>query len=146
MRCASRRAVLVAGAGAVGALSGCQVYGEESGQPEPPPPPVASGGEPVVVATTDQVPVGGGYISEEFELVVTQPTEGDFRAFSAICTHQQCVVTGVSEGTIDCDCHGSKFSIEDGSVVQAASGLSPEEQDPLPAATVTVNGNSVELA
>jgi Rieske Fe-S protein len=141
MRGASRRAVLAAGAGAVGALSGCQVYGDEPDQPAPPP--AAEGGEPVVVATTDQVPVGGGYISGEHQLVVTQPADGDFRAFSAVCTHQGCVVATVSEGTINCDCHGSKFSIQDGSVVQAAGGLTPEEQDPLPQATITVNGDSI---
>jgi Rieske Fe-S protein len=140
--CASRRVVLAAGAGAVGALSGCQVYGGEDDQPAPQPP-AASGG--TVVATTDQVEVGGGFISGEHQVVITQPTEGDFRAFSAVCTHQGCVVSTVSEGTINCDCHGSKFSIEDGSVVQAAAGLSPEEQDPLPEAAIAVNGNSIEF-
>lgn len=147
MQGASRRTVLAAGAGAagagtVGALAGCQVYGDEASQP-PPAPPAAAGG--TVVATADQVPVGGGFISGEHQVVVTQPEEGEFRAFSAVCTHQGCVVSTVSDGTINCDCHGAKFSIADGSVVQAASGLSPEEQDPLPEAIIEVNGDSIEF-
>ncbi|HYF74354.1 MAG TPA: Rieske (2Fe-2S) protein, partial [Nocardioides sp.] len=62
------------------------------------------------------VPVGGGVIYADQKIVVTQPTEGEFQAFSSICTHQNCPVTAVKDGTINCTCHGSKFSIEDGSV------------------------------
>jgi Rieske Fe-S protein len=151
---ASRRAVLAIGigagaAGAAGALAGCEVYGDEANQPPPPPPaPPAASGEPgggTVVATTDQVDVGGGLLIGDQQIVVTQPAEGDFRAFSAICTHQGCTVTSISDGTINCDCHGSRFSIEDGSVVQAASGLSADEQDPLPQAGITVNGNEIQF-
>ena len=47
--------------------------------------------------------------------MVTQPTEGDFKAFSAVCTHQGCVVSSIQEDEIDCNCHGSRFSIVDGS-------------------------------
>ena len=50
--------------------------------------------------------------------MITEPAEGEFKAFSAACAHQGCLVSSVSDGTIDCSCHGSKFSIEDGSVVQ----------------------------
>jgi len=146
---ASRRAVLAASAGAVGALAGCEVYGDESNQPAaPPPPPPGASGEPgggTVVATTDQVDVGGGLLIGEHSIVVTQPAEGDFRAFSAICTHQGCTISSISDGTINCDCHGSRFSIEDGSVVQAASGLSADEQDPLPEAGITVNGSEIQF-
>jgi Rieske Fe-S protein len=147
----SRRTVLaLGGAGAVGALAGCEVYGDESNQPAPPaPPPPSPGasGEPggTVVATTDQVEVGGGLLIGDHDIVVTQPAEGDFRAFSAICTHQGCTVSSISDGTINCDCHGSRFSIEDGSVVQAASGLSADEQDPLPQAGITVNGSEIQF-
>jgi Rieske Fe-S protein len=146
----SRRAVLaLGGAGAVGALAGCEVYGDESTPPAaPPPPPPGASGEPgggTVVATTDQVEVGGGLLIGEQSIVITQPAEGDFRAFSAICTHQGCTVTSISDGTINCDCHGSRFSIEDGSVVQAAAGLSADEQDPLPEAGITVNGDEIQF-
>jgi Rieske Fe-S protein len=51
----------------------------------------------------------------------------------------QCIVDQVAGGTIDCPCHGSKFSIKDGSVV---SGPAPS---PLPTASVTVSGGKVML-
>ena len=148
---ASRRKVLAIGAGAVGAgtvgaLAGCEVYGGESANDPPPPPtPQASGGGGTEVATADQVEVGGGLLVEEHGIVITQPTAGDFRAFSAICTHQGCTVSSISDGTINCACHGSRFSIEDGSVVEAAAGVSPDQQDPLPEAGITVNGDSIEF-
>lgn len=74
----------------------------------------ASGGG--LVATAD-VPVGGGVVLSEEELVVTQPTDGTFEAFTAICTHQGCLVGSVSDGAITCPCHNSTFSVEDGSVL-----------------------------
>ena len=69
------------------------------------------------IGKTSEVPVGGGKIFAADKVVVTQPTEGDFKAFSALCTHQGCVVSKIEGKDIDCTCHGSKFSIEDGSVV-----------------------------
>jgi Rieske Fe-S protein len=145
---ASRRVVLAMGAGAVGALAGCEVYGDESTAPPPPPPAAGASGEPgggTVVATTDQVEVGGGLLVGEHNIVITQPTEGTFRGFSAICTHEGCTVSSISDGTINCACHGSRFSIEDGSVVQPAAGVNADEQDPLPEASITVNGDSIEF-
>ncbi len=70
------------------------------------------------VGTTAEVPVGSGTIFAADKVVVTQPTEGEYLAFTAVCTHQQCVVSEVVGQDIDCSCHGSKFSIRDGSVVQ----------------------------
>jgi len=60
--------------------------------------------------------------------VVTQPNAGNFKAFSAICTHLGCLVTKVFDGAIYCPCHGSKFSIVDGSVMvgPATQPLPPE--------------------
>lgn len=55
-------------------------------------------------------------ILRDEKVVVPQPEQGDFKAFSAIRTHQNCLVSGVSEGTVDCACHGSRFRITDGSV------------------------------
>ena len=48
---------------------------------------------------------------------MTQPTEGEFKCFTAVCTHQGCIVSSVQAGGIRCECHGSAFSIEDGSAV-----------------------------
>ncbi len=69
------------------------------------------------LATTAEVPVGGGKIIDGKNIVITQPASGTFKAFTAVCTHQGCIVNSIANGTIDCPCHGSKFSIKDGSVV-----------------------------
>jgi Rieske Fe-S protein len=63
------------------------------------------------------IPVGGGMIFTSAKVVVTQPVKGQFKAFSAVCTHVGCLCNQVADGTIDCPCHGSKFKIADGSVV-----------------------------
>ena len=88
-----------------------------SGQPASPQPPS--------LALTSDVPVGGGKILADKKIVITQPRAGSFEAFAAVCTHQGCTVSSVSGGTINCPCHGSKFSITNGSVVTgpAASAL-----------------------
>jgi Rieske Fe-S protein len=83
------------------------------------------------------VPVGGGVILEDADYVVTQPTRGKFKAFSKICTHQQCPVTAIEGGSINCQCHGSKFSIKDGSVQKGPA------TKPLAEAKVTVAGDEV---
>jgi Rieske Fe-S protein len=71
------------------------------------------------------VPVGGGLILENADYVVTQPSKGKFMAFSKICTHMGCPVASVSDGVIHCNCHGSEYSIKDGSVTNppATKGL-----------------------
>ena len=86
------------------------------------------------------VPVGGGVIYADQKIVVTQPTEGEFKAFSSICTHQNCPVTAVKDGTINCTCHGSKFSVEDGSVTTGPA------TKPLAAVKVTVEGGEITTA
>ena len=68
------------------------------------------------LAQKADIPVGGGKVFDSAKVVVTQPTEGDYKAFSAVCTHQGCTVTGVEGGTINCACHGSKFDIATGEV------------------------------
>ena len=92
-----------------------------------------------VLTTTAEVPVGGGIILADEGLVVTQPEEGTFKAFSSKCTHQGCQVTKVT-GTIDCPCHNSKFSLSDGSP-QSGPATSP-----LPETTVTVEGDNITTA
>jgi Rieske Fe-S protein len=78
---------------------------------------------------TSEVPVGGGVILENADYVVTQPSKGSYKAFSKICTHQGCPVASVTDGVIHCDCHGSEYSIEDGSVTNppATKGLAEAE-------------------
>ncbi|MGW7461236.1 Rieske (2Fe-2S) protein [Streptomyces sp. NPDC054797] len=76
----------------------------------------AAGGK--AIAKSADVPVGGGKILKDEKLVVTQPTAGSFRCFTAVCTHQGCLVNKVENGTIDCPCHGSKFEVADGAVAK----------------------------
>ena len=68
------------------------------------------------LTSTGEVPEGGGTIFANEQVVVTQPTAGEFKCFTAVCTHQGCVVSSVEGGSINCACHGSAFSIADGSV------------------------------
>jgi Rieske Fe-S protein len=91
------------------------------------------------LGSTSDVPVGGGKIFSDANVVVTQPTAGTFKAFSTTCTHQGCKVSKVESGRIKCPCHGSQYSIADGSV---EAGPAPR---PLPAATVTVSGTNLVL-
>lgn len=79
------------------------------------------------LTSTADVAVGSGVILEAPAVVITQPTEGDFHAFSSICTHQGCPVTDFVDGDIHCSCHGSLFSATDGSVVKgpANKALAP---------------------
>lgn len=93
-----------------------------------------------VLAKTTDIPVGGGKIIDAEKVVVTQPTKGTFKCFSAVCTHAGCTVSGVSNGVISCPCHGSRFSATDGSV---KGGPAPA---PLAAKKVSVQGDSVVLA
>jgi Rieske Fe-S protein len=88
-------------------------------------------------AATAKVPVGGGVILDDADYVITQPSKGTFKAFSKICTHQNCPVTEIESRSIICRCHGSAFSIEDGSVQTGPATR------PLPEAEVTVAGNQV---
>ena len=97
-----------------------------------------AGGADALASTAD-IPVGGGKILEDKEIVITQPAAGKFMAFSAVCTHQGCIVDQVSGGTINCPCHGSKFKL-DGSVSQG-----PATQ-PLSVRAVKVSGDQISLA
>lgn len=85
------------------------------------------------------IPVGGGKIFADQKVVVTQPTSGDYKAFSAVCTHQNCVVSGVADGTINCACHGSQFDIATGAVKQGPA------TKPLPEKKVTVDGDGISV-
>jgi Rieske Fe-S protein len=99
----------------------------------------AHGSAPVAaaLATTSEVPEGGGKIIDGKNIVITQPQAGSFKAFTAVCTHQGCIVNSVADGTIDCPCHGSKFSIKDGSVVNGPAS------SPLAPVAIKVDGTSI---
>ncbi|WP_042393069.1 Rieske (2Fe-2S) protein [Streptacidiphilus carbonis] len=98
-----------------------------------------SGGGTALAATSD-IPVGGGKVFADKKVVVTQPTAGEFKAFTAVCTHMGCTVGSVSGGTINCPCHGSAFHIADGTV---AKGPAPS---PLSAETIAVANGKITLS
>jgi Rieske Fe-S protein len=96
--------------------------------------------QPPSLALTSDVPAGGGKILADKKIVITQPRAGSFEAFTAVCTHQGCTVSSVSGGTINCPCHGSKFSITNGSVV---GGPAPSALAPV---SIKVQGTSIVQA
>ncbi|MFI8950494.1 Rieske (2Fe-2S) protein [Streptomyces sp. NPDC053750] len=102
----------------------------------------SGGGEKggAALAATADIPEGGGKVFADQKVVVTQPSAGEFKAFSATCTHQGCAVKSVSDGVINCPCHNSNFSITDGSVQSGPA------RKPLPAVQITVSGDSIQLA
>lgn len=139
------RGVAVTGAAVAGVavLAGCgsDETTTTGGTPTAPTPSdTSTGGGPEVLVATADVPEGGGIILPDQEVVVTQPTAGEFVAFSSICTHRGCPVDTVENGTINCPCHGSMFAIADGTVV---AGPAPA---PLPPVEVTVDGDDVVRA
>jgi Rieske Fe-S protein len=139
----------------VAALAGCTTYNSNSSSA---PPPASSGsgggggggggsnggggngGGVAALTTTAKVPVGGGAVLTDQKIVVTQPKAGTFAAFTAVCTHLGCLVDSVSGGTINCPCHGSKFSITNGSVVNGPA------TSPLAAVGIKVKGSNIVRA
>ncbi|MCX5408204.1 Rieske (2Fe-2S) protein [Streptomyces sp. NBC_00335] len=127
---AARRTVLAAGASVLagGVLTACGGADETKPSSEGGSAPTAqnsasaSSSAPAADAKalikSSEVPVGGGTVLKDEKLVVTQPTAGDFRCFTAVCTHSGCLVNKVEAGTIDCPCHGSKFKDTDGAVAK----------------------------
>ncbi len=92
------------------------------------------------LAKTADIPEGGGKVFKDEKIVITQPTAGEFKAFSSVCTHQGCDVDKIADGTIDCPCHGSKFKITDGSVANGPADKPLEEK------AIKVDGDSIVLA
>jgi Rieske Fe-S protein len=142
----TRRALLL-GAGAIGAagvLAACA-----TSNPAPPTTDPGNGGNggngggaparPQSIKVAD-IPVGGGAIFADQNVVVTQLTAGEFKAYSATCTHEQCLVSRIQSGKIICPCHGSEYNIADGSVSNGPATR------PLPARTATVTGDTITVS
>ncbi len=114
-----RRPVLCGAAAlCVTAVGGCAGYGKgrvapalAPAGPAPEAQAPATGVSRTVIATVADLPVGGGAILADRQLVVTRPAANEVRVLSAVCTHQGCLVDTVASGTISCPCHGSAFSL-----------------------------------
>jgi nitrite reductase/ring-hydroxylating ferredoxin subunit len=133
----SRRLVLLGGA-AIGTAAALAACGEDSASGST----AQSGSDASAGAELNvaDVPVGGGTIVASPGVVVTQPSQGSFKAFSAVCTHQGCVVSKVENGRIICACHNSMFSAADGSVVSGPATRA------LAARNVTVSGDTLTVS
>ena len=126
------QAGLAALAVGTGALTGCSAPARTS----PGAPPAGN----ALSIPTSRIPVGGGVILDEANFVVTQPTAGEFKAFSKMCTHQGCPVSDILGQDIHCKCHGAKFSIVDGSVTNGPA------TKPLKAARAVLDGDQVQVS
>ena len=153
----TRRGMLAAGAAlgasATLAVAGCTTYRPDTGSDEggallqtsagtgaPGSPAAGSGTAGTALGPASEVPVGGGKVFKAQKVVVTQPRAGTFKAFSSVCTHQGCSVDEVADGTINCPCHGSKFSAADGSVTEGPA------KRPLAARKVSDAGGTLTLS
>jgi len=92
------------------------------------------------IGKTSEVPVGGGKIFKAEKVLVSQPSEGEFKAFSTVCTHQGCPITKMDGDEIECGCHGSRFKVADGSV---ANGPATK---PLKELKATVKGDNLTVS
>jgi nitrite reductase/ring-hydroxylating ferredoxin subunit len=93
----------------------------------------------VAVAKITDIPIGSGkkFDVEGIPILITQPRVGEFRGFSAICTHAGYVMNNMANSEIKCDNHGAVYSADDGSVL---SGPAPTA---LGKVEVTVDGDDV---
>ncbi len=140
-------AAVGAGAGAVAGLAvsandpaGRTTTPAQSRPPATPAGPPATPADANLLATTSDVPVGGGLVIESAQVVLVQPTKGDIRAYTAICSHAACLVAVMSADELRCPCHASVFATSDGSVL---SGPAPS---PLAARDIAIEGTEIRLA
>ena len=112
-------------------------------------PPEGSAGESVgspgeSLVATSEVPVGGGVILDD--VIVVQPTEGEFLAYTAVCTHQGAKIADVNDGVMTCSLHGSQFAIEDGENLRGPNGSAAGSTADLPHVDVELDGDQIVLA
>lgn len=116
---------------AAGTLSAC------GGPADPTTPTQSPAPAGTKLGQASDVQVGGARIYPDARVVVSQPHRGDFEGFSAVCTHQGCILSQVDGDTVVCPCHNSAFSIADGSVVRGPA------KEPLPREDVHVKHGSL---
>ncbi|QDY76218.1 Rieske (2Fe-2S) protein [Streptomyces qinzhouensis] len=87
---------------------------------------------PVDLGAADAVPVGGAKLYREQRLVVSCPAKGEYKAFSAQCTHAGCALDKVEGNEGNCPCHGSRFDVTTGEALNGPATV------PLPKVPVVV--------
>jgi|SRR5579872_2538804 len=103
----------------------------------------ASGVRGRLLGKASEVPVGGAAsfvdpFQNDAPGYVVQPKEGEFVAFSAICTHQGCTVQYArSVQQFQCPCHGSVYSALTGQVLRGPAPL------PLPKIPIEERGGDI---
>ncbi|MFG1946685.1 Rieske (2Fe-2S) protein [Nonomuraea sp. NPDC048826] len=103
-----RRVLGAAGVAACGVAALAACGGEAAGDRKVP------GIQGKVIAKTADVPVGGGTVVKKYKMVVTQPSEGVYKAFGASCPHRGCAVSPPKDNVMVCPCHGSEFDADTG--------------------------------
>ena len=107
----SRRATLVTGAlASTAALASCAEGGGTT---------VTAPDGTVDMAAASSVGVGKAakLTRGTTTVIVAQPSEGQYKAYSPVCTHQGCQLQVQDSNRIVCPCHGSEYAVADGSVV-----------------------------
>jgi len=102
-------------------------------------PPARASAGPAIVGKLEEFPAGSAktVLINEKPVLVIRTTEGEFRAFSALCTHLQCVVGYSAErNRIECPCHQGVYSVEGLNI----SGPPPRPLEELP---VSINEGTV---
>ncbi|MEU8620775.1 Rieske (2Fe-2S) protein [Streptomyces sp. NPDC048623] len=92
---------------------------------------------PVALGAPEEIPVGGAKLYREQRLVVHCPAKGEYKAFSAQCTHAGCVLDKVEDNEGNCPCHGSRFDVTTGQALQGPATV------PLPAVPVRVENGKL---
>lgn len=126
----SRRATLVTGAVASGALLASCAEGDSN---------VTAPEGTVEVGSASAVGVGKAtrLTHGSTTVIVSQPSAGEYKAFSTVCTHQGCQVQVQDSNRIVCPCHGSEYAVADGSVVHGPA------ESPLTSYPVQVKGGKI---
>jgi cytochrome b6-f complex iron-sulfur subunit len=94
----------------------------------------------VQVGTLDDFPAGQGKVVpvNDKPVIIVNTTQGELRAFSAICTHLSCIVEwDQNRQFILCPCHDGRFNPLNGAVI---SGPPPA---PLPQLELTVENEAI---